>query len=589
MKKALIFTLLAIFAFSSSFGQNKTVSGKSQSTRLVIKPDFKRGLPPDLYVAINFSDDNNNGILEPNETFIIKLSITNKGKGPAQGLLVKLKDSYYDPDLDIRDGKKIPYLYSGQTAEVEIKLHAGFNIKSAEHRLEIVVTEHYGYDMDAAYLVLNTMEYLEPELVFSGLEVIDIGSGTGAIIEDGQLQAGEQVKVKIVVQNIGQNIAKNTEYYVRTTDKNIYLSNYKGSLGDLAIGEVKEFWITISPNKRVSTSSTLPIFLSVQNTHGKGNIEREMLPIKLNQRPPEPEIVKVEVDIESIQRKVVRFETESNKITANIANIIDIRQVPPSKTHRNNSVAIVMGIEKYDNFAPAPYAANDANIIKDYFKYVLGVDKVFTFTNNDVSGFFFDNKFNPDYGELQKAIIKGETDLFVFYSGHGMPSKDGTQVFLFPSDGRIEALNRQGYDLNTFYNNLASLDARSTTIFIDACFSGVSRASETRDLQNLVVMKGVYLEPNINEPWETDPNFTVFSSSSYEETSLGFDPSETGLFTYFLCAGLQGKADANLDNKITTGELKNYVIKNVSEISVKILGRQTPVFYGNEDIILGEY
>lgn len=248
-----------------------------------------------------------------------------------------------------------------------------------------------------------------------------------------------------------------------------------------------------------------------------------------------------------------------------------------------------MGIEKYKNFASAPYAANDAEIMKDYFKNILGVEQVFLYTDSDVSGFFFDEKFNPDWGELQRAIVKGKTDLFVFYSGHGMPSKDGSKVYLFPSDGRIEALSRQGYDLNIFYKNLASLGAKSTTIFIDACFSGVSRASETRDIKNLVAMKGVAIKPKVDQPWETNPNFTVFSSSSFEETSLGFDPSETGLFTYFLCAGLQGKADTNGDKKITSGELKNYVIKNVSEISVKILGKQTPVFNGNEEIILGEY
>ncbi len=588
MKKAILLLCFLTFAVSINFAQ-KTISGNSGSTRLVLKPEYKRGIPPNLFVNLSFEDDNGNGILEPNENAIIKLRITNEGKGPAQGLLIKVNDSNYDSELIINDGKKIPYIYPNQTVEVDIKLSAGFNVKSAEHKLEIIITEHFGYDMDPAYLILNTMKYLEPELVFSGLEVVDIGAGTGAIIEDGQLQAGEQVKVKIVIQNIGQNIARNTQYEVKTSDKNIYLLNNKGNLGDLSIGEVKEFWVTISPNKRVSTTSTLPIFLSMSNTHNKGNLDKKMLPIKLNQKPPEPEIVKVEADIKSIQESVARFEYTSSKITANIDNVIDIRQVAPSKTQRSNSVAIIMGIEKYDNFVPAPYASNDAEIIKEYYKNVLGVDKIFMFTDDEVSGYFFDDKFNPNYGELQKAIIKGKTDLFIYYSGHGLPSKDGSKVFLFPSDGRLEALDTRGYDLNTFYKNLESLEARSTTIFIDACFSGASRASESRNIENLVSMKGVAIKPKVSQPWEANNNFTVFSSSSFDETSLGFDPSETGLFTYFLCAGLQGKADANGDNKITTGELKAYVIKNVSELSVKILGKQTPVFYGNEDIILGEY
>ena len=252
-------------------------------------------------------------------------------------------------------------------------------------------------------------------------------------------------------------------------------------------------------------------------------------------------------------------------------------------------MAIVIGVEDYKNFVAAPYAANDAQIMKEYFKNILGVQKVFIYTNKEVSGFFFEDTFNPDYGELQKAIIKGETELFVFYSGHGMPSKDGKKVYLFPYDGRKEALNRHGYDINSFYKNLDALGAKTTTVFIDACFSGVSRASEEVDMHNLMAMKGVSIKPRIEQPWENNKDFSVFSSSSFDETSLGFDASRTGLFTYYVCAGLQGKADANNDKKISNSELKDYVIKNVGETSVKILGKQTPVFNGNPDFILSEY
>ena len=170
-----------------------------------------------------------------------------------------------------------------------------------------------------------------------------------------------------------------------------------------------------------------------------------------------------------------------------------------------------------------------------------------------------------------------------------MPSKDGKNVYLFPADGRIEALETQGYNINKFYQNLEDLGAASTTVFIDACFSGVSRPSETQDIQNLVAMKGVAIKPKIKQPWETNPDFNVFTSSLFNETSLGFDPSETGLFTYFVCSGLQGHADLNSDKKITTGELRDYVIENVVSTSVKILGKQTPVYYGNENEILTEY
>ena len=321
-----------------------------------------------------------------------------------------------------------------------------------------------------------------------------------------------------------------------------------------------------------------------------GNLNNFQLPIFLNKRPPDPIIKDVKPNIEMMEKQIARFEYKSNKFTANINNVIDIWDVPISKTKRPNSVAVVFGIENYENLAPAPYAKNDAKIIKEYFEKRLGIEQVVIYTNEEVRGFIFDNVFDPYIGELKKAVIDSVSDVFVFYSGHGIPNKDGDRIYLFPYDGKIEKLETQGYDMNKFYNNLEKLNAHSITVFIDACFSGFSRKSEKINDQNLIGMKGgAKFAPKIYEPWQKNNNFSVFTSSGINETSLGFDPSETGLFTYYLCAGLQGKADANHDNKITFNELKDYVIDNVKTVSLKISGLQTPEFHGNNEMILVEY
>ncbi len=442
--------------------------------------------------------------------------------------------------------------------------------------------------MDPAYLVLNTLEYQKPKLTFSGYEIVDNGEGTGAIVEDGQLQAGEQVKIKLVVQNIGQNIANKVKFDVYTTDDNIYLENNKGELGSFAIGEVKEFWLTVSPNKRVTSSSKLPIFMSLSEELGYGSLNKYQLPIALNQKPPETQTLTVKADIDKIKKQVARFEYTSNKFTANVGTVKNIASVSPSKTKRSNAVAVIFGVENYTDLPPAPYAENDAKIMKKYFKTRLGIDKVVIYKNDDVSGFIFDDIFNPDYGELQKSILKGETDLFVFYSGHGVPNKSGEKIYLFPADGKVERLETQGYDLNKLYQNLDALGAKSVTVFLDACFSGTSRVSEKISTKNLVATKGVRIQPKLISPWIKNPNFSVFNSSGANETSLGFDPSQTGLFTYYLCLGLQGEADLNNDSKITNGELYDFVQSKVVDTSKKIFGVQTPQFNGNRDMILVE-
>jgi hypothetical protein len=586
-----IFTCVFLFIILINFGGfgQKVISGKSDNTRLTINPVYTRGIPPNLFVEMSFEDDNNNLILEPNEKARLILIIKNKGKGPAQGLVVTVKDNLKDPEFKLGDGQEIPFLYPDNSIKVTIPIQAGFNIQSAEHKLEINVKEHFGYDMDPAFLILTTLKFQEPKIEFAGIQIIDAGEGTGALQQDGQLQAGELVKAKIVVQNTGQNISKNTKFNISTSDANIYISDGQGNLGDMGIGEVKEFWVTISPNKRVTTKERLPIYLTTTNDVSRGNIYKEQLPISLEQKPPEIVTMEVKPDIDRLAQQVARFEYNSNRITANVGNVIDIKQVLPSKTLRTDAVAVLIGLENYSYFAPAPYAENDATIMKEYFKNVLGIENIILYKSKNVTGYFFDNIFDPSFGELQKAVLKGKTDVFIYYSGHGIPNKEGDKVYLLPTDGRVEAIDRQGYDLNKLFQNLEALEARSVTIFMDACFSGISRSSETIEPENLLAMKGVRIKPDISEPWQIDPNFTLFTSSDYDQTSLGFDPSQTGLFTYYLCAGLLGKADADGDKKITAGELQDYVTSQVSETSVKIRGLQVPQFHGNRDTILAEY
>jgi len=544
-----------------------------------------RGFPPNIFTEFSFKDKNSNGVLEARESAKIELKITNKGQGSAQRLQIKVQDPQPDPNIIIGT-KWIREIESGSSIDVEIPLSAGIDVKTAEHRLEINVLEHFGYDMDPAYLLLYTQAYQPPELVFSGLEIIDSGEGTFARTEDGQLQAGEQVKVKIVVQNIGLREAKNTKYSITTIDDNIYIDGGSGSLGTLMPGDVKDLLITISPNKRVTSTDKLPIYMTLTESVGKGNLSNFQLPIKLNQKPPETNIVRVEAK-PIHQQQIARFEYKSPKFTTRTSKIVDIRQVQRSKTRRPNSVAAVIGVEKYEHLIDAPYAADDAEVMKEYFTQRLGVDEVVLFKDSEVSGLFFDDVFNPDNGELQRAIIKGKTELFVYYSGHGVPNKDGSAVYLFPSDGKVHRLDKQGYDLQTLYANLNKLDTKHTTVILDACFSGASRSSSKIKTENLVAHKGVGIR--IIKPWLMYPNFTVINSSSGVETSLGFDQSQTGLFTYYFALGLQGKADANGDLKVTLGELKTYVTDNVKEMSRKISGLQTPQFYGDEGRVLVEW
>jgi hypothetical protein len=518
----------------------------TKSFTITSEDAFERGLPPNLFAELSFEDRNGNGILEAQESAEIELTISNRGKGKAQALKIFLEDNLNDSSLK-SESAYVPIINPGESHTVTIPIKADLAIKTAEHKLKINVLERFGYDMDPAYLVLNTSAY----------------------------------------QRLGQGAAENTKFSIISEDENIYLENNKGRIGIMRPGVVKEFWVTISPNKRVKTEQNLPLYLSLQEKIGNGNLERYQLPIRLNINPPETKIVKVKPDIASLKAKIARFEYKSNKFKINLGRLIDIKTVEAAKAKRKHSIGVVIGIEKYAELPPAPYATNDANLMKEYFKKRLGVEQVVLYKNDEVSGFRFDDIFNPDYGDLQKAIVKGKSGLFVYYSGHGIPSKSGTEVYLFPYDGKLASLDKRGFSMKKFFDYLSKLGAKHVTIILDACFSGGSRASAKIRTENLVAMKGMTLK--IDKPWLWYNNFTVINSSQADETSLGYDEAECGLFTYYMCAGLKGHADADGDRKITLGELKGYVTRNVMDTSSKIRGLQTPEFYGDENQVLVNY
>ena len=253
---------------------------------------------------------------------------------------------------------------------------------------------------------------------------------------------------------------------------------------------------------------------------------------------------------------------------------------------RPYSVAVLIGVEQYDFLPKAPFAARDAELISHYFKAILGVDRVIVHKNEDVSGFFFENLFNAEEGELARIVEKEKTDLYVYYSGHGVPAADGSDVYILPVDSKMRLIEKQGYSLNSLFEQLDKLQAKSTTVFIDACFSGLGKFSQSGIPLNLMKTKGVKVRSLLCQPWLLNPNFRVFTSSSASQPALVLDEARNGLFTYFLAIGLRGDADLDMDGHLTAGELYQYLYLNVSKESKKIYQEQTPCFYGDESFIL---
>ena len=186
-------------------------------------------------------------------------------------------------------------------------------------------------------------------------------------------------------------------------------------------------------------------------------------------------------------------------------------------------------------------------------------------------------------GCLPGKIKSNETDLVIFFSGHGLASSDGKAKYILPSDADPDLLSKTALSRSELFNQIIELNPKSVTMFFDTCYSGVSRDEETL----LASAKPLRIVADVNN--EIPDNFTIFTASKAEQISSGLKEAKQGIFSYYLMKGLEGKADTNKDKDITNGELLAYMDQNVSDKAL-ILGRQqNPMLLGDPDKILMSY
>lgn len=598
IKKSLGFFLCLFLSSSISFSQ----SSDSKVVKFIFDESVDVFMPPELYVDIDFIDDNNNKILEANESGTIQMIIKNRG-GNADKVKIDLsldKDAQW-MTFTTPFNNIITSILSDSEKKIDISFRANRYVPTDSIKMRMKISEPLGYDIKAE-MVLTTFELQKPLIKLQGVSIIDAGRGLRAMNgnPDGKLQRGEIVNAIVTIQNVGQNIAENVSYSILSRDPNVkiygeegVLSEIKGKLNNMEVGEIAEIAVRISPNNNYNGNSKyLPLYITVNESLGEMGLISENIPIPIDQAPEKVKSVKVEPNVEKLMAmKKTQIVSSSDRISSKI-KIRDISVAPLGEPLHKNAIAIVLGAEKngYD-IAPAPYAARDAEIMAKYFKNTLGIQDVRVYTNENLTKAKLSDIFDAN-GELERAVSPGVTDVFVFYSGHGMPdesSEEGMDVYLLPYDGRKDMLKERCYSINKMYSCLNDLKAKSVTVILDACFSGSSRQSGNYAGVSIGNTKGVSIE--IEDlgvrPWETNPNFRLITSSSGEQTSLGFDQSQSGLFTYYLAIGMQGEADANNDGSITYEELFQYIKSNVSSTARQIRnGDQTPQFFGEGSTVL---
>ncbi|MBO8439336.1 MAG: SEL1-like repeat protein [bacterium] len=236
--------------------------------------------------------------------------------------------------------------------------------------------------------------------------------------------------------------------------------------------------------------------------------------------------------------------------------------VPQARTRNRNTFAVIIANENYKRLDSVPYAKRDGQMFAEYCEKTLGMPKKNIREYNDAT-----------YGDMLTAIsdiksiaaaYRGELNVLFYYAGHGAPMEGTQEAYLLPVDS-YGAHSGAALSLDDLYSELGKMGARTTTVFLDACFSGASREGGM-----LASARGVAVKPKEEAP--TAGNVVVLSAASGEETALPYEEMKHGMFTYYLLKKLkESKGD------VTLGELSDYVIQNVRQRSAVVNRKsQTP-------------
>ena len=180
---------------------------------------------------------------------------------------------------------------------------------------------------------------------------------------------------------------------------------------------------------------------------------------------------------------------------------------------------------------------------------------------------------------MAAEIKANETDVYLFFAGHGLVSNNKKDLFLLPYDGDPDLLEDSSLKRSELFELIETNKPRSITAFLDTCYSGLTRGNEmlVADARPVMIVSD---ESNVS------PNITLFSASANNEIASGFNETKHGLFSYYMMKGLEGDADSNGDKKITTGELHAFLLTNVKKQAQRLGREQTPQLSGDPDKVL---
>jgi len=239
-----------------------------------------------------------------------------------------------------------------------------------------------------------------------------------------------------------------------------------------------------------------------------------------------------------------------------------------------DAVAIVIGVQNYKNLPHASYAINDANQFKEHAVRYLGVKpenvKLLTDNNAQRADILLAFKY-----WLPAHINAGKTDVYIYFSGHGLSQEQVKQKYFLPFDVNTDLLEETAINQKNLFKQISQAGAKSVVVFLDTCFSGTNRVGQTL-VQN---QRAVNLKQNADA---LPAGFSVLSAASNQQVAYGDDSLQHGVFTFFLLKAISGEQSNQQSKQMNLGQLADYVTQKTRQFALNNNKQQDPKFIGDQ-------
>ncbi len=237
--------------------------------------------------------------------------------------------------------------------------------------------------------------------------------------------------------------------------------------------------------------------------------------------------------------------------------------------------ALIIGIADYAKFPSEQrlrYAHRDAQLFHDVLQTspLAPSLKGVTLLSNSSAG----RRAILDAVRTLGSAAGPDDLLYVFFSGHGILDSSG-RAFIMPADADPALPEHNGIRVDHFVELIAaSTQSRSIVLLIDA--------SREADIAPAV------LNAFSKHFGARDGNYIALLSARGGQRSYEDPNFESGLFTWYLVEGLEGRADlgktGNQDGLVTMRELYRHVVEQVEDRAEQAFRKiQTPIIWSDYD------